>query len=118
MADTRTTRIIDRDVDDTVPPTSLAARVVWFVAGVIITLLALRFVLILLGANPANGFVNFIYSVSYPLARPFFGVFNYSINYGIAKVELASLLAMVVYALIAYGLTRLLLIGRPSGTAE
>ena len=118
MAILRSRRTTDEASDDVVGPLSFLARVVWFVAGVIEALLALRFIFILLGANPANNFVNFIYNVSYPFARPFFGIFNYSINYGVARVELSSLVAMAVYALIAYGITRLLLIGRASGSTE
>jgi hypothetical protein len=43
-------------------PTSTAARVLWFVAGVVITLLALRFLFVLLGANQNNGFVDLVYT--------------------------------------------------------
>lgn len=119
MAVTKTTRVVDDDsVDNIASPMTMAARVVWFIAGVIETLLGLRFILILLGANASNGFVNFIYNTSEPLARPFFGIFNYTLNYGVARVEISTLVAMAVYALIAYGITRLLLIGRASGTAD
>ncbi len=107
----RTTRVTD---DETVNGPALASRVVWYIAGVIIVLLALRFVLILLGANQANSFVNFIYSLSYPFAVPFFGIFGYSLKYGVSKVEVSTLVAMGVYALIAYGIARLLTINRAS----
>jgi len=39
---------------------NVAARVVWYVAGILLVLLASRFVLSLLGANTNNGFANFI----------------------------------------------------------
>jgi len=45
----------------------LVARIIWYIAGVLLALLAFRFVLALLGANPNNGFANFIYSVSHPI---------------------------------------------------
>jgi uncharacterized protein YggT (Ycf19 family) len=114
-ATTRTTRVVD-DIPagaatTTTTGTSLAARVIWFIAGVILVLLAFRFVFVLLGANPANGFANFIYTVSHPFAAPFFGLFGYSLHYGISRLEVSTLVAMAVYALIAYGLARLVTLG-------
>ena len=92
---------------------STAARIVWFIAGVIIAFLALRFVFILFGANQGNGFVNFIYSVSHPFAAPFFGIFSYRLHYGVSRFEIASLVGIAVYALIAWGIARLLTIRQP-----
>lgn len=94
-------------------PGVLAARIVWFVAGVLLSLIAFRFVFILLGANPSNDFVNFIYNVTHPFVAPFFGIFNYQQQLGTTHVEYASLVAMAVYWLIAFGLTRLLTLRRP-----
>ena len=87
---------------------AMIARTVWFIALVIIAILAVRFSFILFGANPANGFVNFIYDISYPFAHPFFGIFGYSVHYGLKRFEPASLVAMGVYALGAYLIVRLL----------
>lgn len=109
----QTTKVVDnntQDVHSDEPTSSLAARIVWFIAGVLITLLAFRFVLVLLGANQGSGFVDFIYSVSRPFAAPFFGVFGYAIEYGRSRVELSTLLAIAVYALVAYGIAKLLTI--------
>ncbi len=111
---TRTTRVIDDNMSQAEPAnvnkTSTAARLVMFVSGVLLTLLAFRFVLVLLGANQNNGFANFIYSVSHPFAAPFFGLFGYSLRYGVSRFELSTLVAMAVYALVAYGIARLLTI--------
>lgn len=90
----------------------VAARVIWYVAGVILAILALRFVFALLGANPANAFANLIYSLSQPLVAPFFSLFGYSIHYGVARFETFTLVAMAIYALIAFGLARLVTITR------
>jgi uncharacterized protein YggT (Ycf19 family) len=92
---------------------STAARIVWFVAGVVLTLLAFRFVLILLGAVSSNPFAHFIYSVSYPFAAPFFGLFGYELRYGVSRLEISTLVAMAVYALVAYGIARLVTIRQP-----
>jgi hypothetical protein len=113
---TETTHIIDKDdsaLAAEAQPAVTAARIVWFIAGVLLVLLAFRFAFVLFGANPANGFVNFIYTVSHPFAAPFFGIFGYSISYGVSRVELSTLVAMAVYALVAYGIARLLTIREP-----
>lgn len=87
-------------------------RVIWFIAGVLLTLLAIRFVLALLGANPENGFANFIYTLSTPFVSPFFSLFGYDFTAGASRFELFTLVAMAVYALIAYGIAKLATITR------
>jgi uncharacterized protein YggT (Ycf19 family) len=116
---TTTTRDADTgEVYDTVqdPQTvhkqNVAARVIWFIAGVILTLLAFRFLLSLLGANESNGFADFIYTTSRPFVEPFFGLFNYDFEAGKASFEASTLVAMAVYAVIAMGLARLVTITR------
>ena len=117
LATSKTTRVVDDTVqagEERVDSTITAARVVWFIADVLLVLLAFRFVLVLLGANAGSGFVDFIYDVSHPFAAPFFGIFGYKLEYGVSRVELGTLIAMVVYALVAFGITRLLTIKRPN----
>lgn len=94
-----------------------AARVVWYIAGILLGILAIRFLLALLGANPANVFASFIYSISYPFVAPFFGMFNYSLHYGVSQFESYTLVAIVVYALIAYAIARLTTLNRPDSAA-
>ncbi len=64
--------------------------------AVIETLLVCRLGFLLAEANPNNGFVNFIYDVSKPLAEPFQGIVANSGN-----LEYASIIAMGVYAVAA-----------------
>lgn len=90
----------------------IAARVIWYIAGVLLAVLALRFIFALLGANPSNAFANFIYNLSQPFVSPFFSLFGYSIHYGVARFETFTLVAMIIYALIAFGLARLVTITR------
>ena len=92
--------------------TDTASNVVWLIAGILLTLLAFRFILMLLAANQYNMFVNFVYALSYPFAAPFFGLFSYTIRGGVSQFELSTLVAMGVYALIAVGITRLITIRR------
>lgn len=91
---------------------STAERIVYYITGVILTLLAFRFVLSLLGANRANGFADFIYSLSAPFVAPFFGLFGYQMRYGVARFEMETLVAMLVYGVVAYGIVKLIRIGR------
>ncbi len=87
--------------------TDTVARIVYFISGVITALLALRFVFALLGANPSNAFANFIYTASRPFVAPFFGLFNYQSHYGVSRFELETLIAMAVYALVAWAIVRM-----------
>jgi hypothetical protein len=67
----------------------------------------------LLGANTTNGFAQFIYNTSHPFAAPFFGLFHYNnINYGVSRFEVYTLVAMAVYAAVAWILAYLGNIGR------
>jgi YggT family protein len=92
---------------------SILSQVIWFLAGIILLLLAFRFVLSLLGANPNNSFANFIYSASHPFVAPFFGLFHYNVvDLGATRFEIYTLFAMAVYAAIAWGLSYLANIGR------
>ena len=84
-----------------------ATAAVAFVVGVIDVLIAVRFFLKLLGASAQSGFVNFIYGVSSPLVAPFHGIFPNS-GSGANTFESGSLVALVVYALIGWGIVVLI----------
>ena len=79
----------------------LIAGVVSLVFGIIMAIVAFRFIFRLLGANPANSVVAWIYNASVPLVSPFFGIFNHDINVLTGRFELETLLALVVYGVIA-----------------
>lgn len=96
----------------------LAARIITFITSALLILLALRFALVLLGANPANGFADFIYDISHPFVSPFFGLFGYDLNYGVSRFETYTLVAMAVYAIVGYGLARLVTLGQPRRDAD
>lgn len=91
---------------------NVAARVVWFVAGIVLVLLGFRFVLSLLGANTTNGFANLIYSASHPFVSPFFGLFSYRQTFGVSHLEIYTLVAIAVYAIIAWGIAKLVTLNR------
>lgn len=108
--------VVDRDkvvVADDNHGVNVVSRAIWLVAGVILLLLAFRFLLSLLGANTTNGFANFIYDTSNPFVSPFFGLFNYNnIVYGVSRFEVYTLVAMLVYAAIAWVLASAANLGR------
>lgn len=85
----------------------VARRVVYYLAGVIIALLVLRIVLLMLAANQGSGFVDFVYALSGLFAMPFYGIFNYQPSYGQSVFEISSVVAIVVYALVAFGIAKL-----------
>jgi hypothetical protein len=105
-----TTQEVRRPGDQAAHEQNVIARLIWFIAGVLLAILGIRFILVLLGANQANGFANAIFNISHPFVAPFFSLFGYQYRYGASKFEAFTLVAMLVYALIAYGLARLVTI--------
>ena len=90
----------------------LAQRIVWFIVGFISVIIAIRFILLLLGANQSAGFTDFVYSLSNIFVAPFTGIFGLP-TYGTSVFEIGSLIAIGVYLLVGWGITKLLTIGRP-----
>lgn len=123
--ETRTTHLqngntaVDRQTvasETTVPGQVIVGRIIYYIVGFITVLLLLRIVLLLLAANQGNGFVDFIYAVSGFFAMPFYGIFNYTPVYGSSVLELSSIVAILIYALVGWGLVKLLTIGSRSRT--
>ncbi len=98
-------------------PLYRGTQIVWYILGLIEILLAFRFVLKFLAANPDAGFSSFIYAVTYVFAAPFLSVFRITQIAG-SVVEWTTILAMFVYWVIAYGIVKLLLIGKTVSTPE
>ena len=92
-------------------------QVVWFIFGIIEVLLGFRFFLKLGAANPAAGFTKFIYGASSPFVGPFLAVFKIT-RVEESVFEWTTLLAMVVYWVIAVGVSRLIVIGKPVSREE
>jgi len=92
---------------------NVVARVVWFLAGILLVLLAFRFLFSLLGANTTNGLASFVYSTSHPFVAPFFSLFKYNnYTYGVSRFEIYTLVAIAFYAIIAWGISRLVALNR------
>ena len=90
----------------------IAIRIVNLAAAVIIGLLTLRFVLSMFGANTGNVIADFIYNASHPFVAPFFGLFNYTPQFGVVRFEFETLVAIIFYTIAAVFLTSLLSINR------
>jgi uncharacterized protein YggT (Ycf19 family) len=84
-----------------------AERIVWFVTAVVASLIAIRFVMRLLGASYDAEFVRFIYSITAPLVAPFRGIFP-AAGQGAYIIEPESLIAIVIYVLIGWALVALI----------
>jgi ABC-type Na+ efflux pump permease subunit len=101
----------------TTKPLFRGTQIVWSLATLLEVILAFRFFLRLAGANPAAGFSRFIYAISWPFAQPFIAVFHPTIVEG--KVfEWTTILAMIVYLLIAWGIGSMLTMSKTVSTPE
>jgi cation transport ATPase len=107
----RTTEVTN-DRDDSSHHQDVATRIVWYITGILLVLLAFRFVFALLGANTSNAFANFIFTLSHPFVAPFFSLFSYDQRYGVSHLEIYTLVAMAVYAVIGWGIARLVNLNR------
>jgi hypothetical protein len=98
-------------------PLYRGTQIVWYIIGLLEALLAFRFVLKLLGANAVAGFTSFIYGVTYPFAAPFLNVFKITKVEG-SVFEWTTLLAMLVYWLVAMAIAKLFVMGKTVSTPE
>ena len=83
----------------------------YYTLGVLEVLIGFRFIFKLLGANPASGFVVFLYSITNIFIAPFLGIFESFTSNGLSVqsvFEPASLIAMMVYGIAAWGIVRLI----------
>ncbi|MCL4473931.1 MAG: YggT family protein [Actinobacteria bacterium] len=80
--------------------------IIWLVFGIIEAFIGVRVILKLVAANPDNAFASFIYRVSHVFLSPFFGLVGEPATDG-SVFEITSIIAMIVYLLIAWGITRL-----------
>ena len=99
------------------PIETILSRIIEYVSGVIVAIIAFRFVLLLFGANAQAGFVRFIYGLSGVFMAPFNLIFSTQRVAG-ATFEWSALVAMAVYALLAWGLVALIRAVSPREHAE
>lgn len=88
----------------------VAARVLYSVGGIITTLLGLRIVFQLLGANTDNAFIALLYGITDIFVWPFNGIFGEP-TYGRAHLDTSALVALIIYAIFIPGIGKLLTLG-------
>ncbi len=99
-----------------VDPKVTISNGIWYLYGLIAVILALRFVLKIAGANAGNDFVNFMYTISRVFSAPFdtiFGVTKASSGTVTSVFEPSILVAIAIYGLVAWGITKLLTLNEP-----
>ncbi|NCN45805.1 YggT family protein [Candidatus Pacearchaeota archaeon] len=82
-------------------------QILYFFLGVLEVLLVFRFILKLMGASQASSFVQFIYGTSKIFIFPFEGIFRRAVTQGIevsAVIEPANMVAIIVYAVLVWGI--------------
>lgn len=84
-----------------------AVSIIYFLLGVLEVILGLRFIFRLLGANDSNDFILFLYNLSHAFVGPFNNIFNDQAIGSHSVFELSTLIAMLIYALIGWGLASL-----------
>ncbi len=82
-------------------------QALWLVFGIVEALLVIRLILRLLGANEGSSFVSGIYGVTAPFVGPFVGIFGVPRAEGGNVLEPHTVIAIVVYALVAWGLVKI-----------
>jgi hypothetical protein len=91
-------------------------QLIWLFLGILEALIALRIGLKLIGANPESPIVALIYGLTFLFLFPFEGMVA-TPSAGSIVLELSSLFAMVIYALVAWAAERTVwvLFYRPRG---
>ncbi len=93
-----------------------ATQVVWLFLGILEALLALRFFLKLIAANPGSPIAAFLYGFTDLFLWPFSGLTT-TPAVGSMVMEISTLVAMMVYGLIAWAIERIIwvIFYRPRG---
>jgi hypothetical protein len=97
---------------------SSVARIVnieYLLFGALELLLAIRIVLHLVGANPDNGFANFVNGLSAPFVALFANLLQNPVLTSTSVLEITTIFALVVYAIVAWLIGRMiwLVLSRP-----
>jgi hypothetical protein len=109
-AERKVTTVEDERLDGTLK----AANVVYTIAGILIGLIGLRFILLLLGANAANPIAQIIYGLTQPFVLPFYGLFGTPYAIEGVRFEVESVIAILFLGLLSWAIVRLLTVARPS----
>jgi len=79
------------------------SRIIWGILTLLEIMLGLRFLFKLIGANAASGFGGFVYGTTALLVKPFAGLVS-TWSAGDSVLEVNTLIAMAIYALLFWGI--------------
>ncbi len=71
-------------------------------------ILTARFIFSLLGSNLNSPFVSFIYQLSQPFVTPFSNMFGVTFQAGQSRIEFEDLVALLVFALVFFGIAKII----------
>jgi uncharacterized protein YggT (Ycf19 family) len=81
--------------------------IIYVILGIVVALIILRVILKALAANTGASFTSFVYGITSPLVAPFQGIFSTPHTGNGSVFELSSIVAIVVYAIVAWAIVRL-----------
>jgi NADH:ubiquinone oxidoreductase subunit 6 (subunit J) len=113
--DGATIQHVEKSVRKSVDNATTAQNIVYTLYGLIASILSMRLMLSLLGANPEAGFSRFIYSTTNMMVRPFEALFGIdtSIKTTGGRFEIETIMAIVVYGLLTWLIVRILSVKQP-----
>jgi len=94
--------VVQVDDNSKVATYSTIAQIVYLFLGILEGLLLIRFFFRFAGANPGAGFVSFVYAITNVFMTPFRLIFPTSVITITSFFERSILVAMAVYALLAW----------------
>lgn len=103
----RTERVVRDAVAERRFQLQRASQLIWLVTGILEGMFGLRFLLKLIASNPENAFVRLLYGFTELFLRPFLTIQPTPEAGGMA-LEISTLIAMAVYALVAWVLVKVL----------
>jgi hypothetical protein len=88
------------------PVGSRASQAVWLIVAVVDIILALDFIFWAAAANPKAGFAHYVHRIGEKLSVPFDGIFNTTVTSGKSVFRWADVLAVVIYSILAWVVTK------------
>jgi hypothetical protein len=79
-------------------------QALFVLSGIVCSMIAVRFLLLALGADMTTPFAAFMLTLTAPLVDPFLGLFGASPTSGPSVLELSSLFAIFIYTLATYAI--------------
>ena len=83
------------------------SQIIWLLFGGLEALIGIRVILLLIGANPANGFTAFVYQLTQFFLWPFQNLIA-NPTFQNMTLEVTSIIAMIVYALLGWIIVRMI----------